>query len=78
MEHLNTSWRSADGTCTNVYDLESSHIRNIIRCLKGHGRRRIPKIYAGLTIERWLEVFAYVLYTRQPNYKQIKQLYPIY
>lgn len=47
-----------------VREMETSHIRNCIRCFEGKGRMIIPSDYLGGK-EKWLRIFNQELINRQ-------------
>lgn len=49
-------WVTAAGERLLPRDMETRHIQNCIRCLRGQGKMRIPEGYLGGK-EKWLKIF---------------------
>jgi hypothetical protein len=49
-------WRTHTGRRTNLTQLTTEHIYNILACLEGRGRLRIPDPYQDRTINEWYDI----------------------
>lgn len=50
-------WIDSAGRWVYLHEMTIQHINNTIVCLKGEGKSIIPEIHAGLTREKWIELF---------------------
>lgn len=50
------TWLTARRVRIPISEMQTSHIKNTLRCLKGESRTKIPHQWNGKTHERWIEL----------------------
>lgn len=57
-------WKTSTGRHTPIMWMSTTHIKNVLKCLRGEGGAEIPNPYFGRTHSEWFEIFDSVLITR--------------
>ncbi len=51
------TWVTAKREFIHISRMETRHIKNCIRCLKGQSKTKIPFNWNGKTHDKWIELF---------------------
>jgi len=59
------TWLTAGRIRIPICEMETSHIKNTLRCLKGESKTKIPHNWNGKTHQRWIELLNEELIKRE-------------